>query len=416
VPTKSTKVTRYVCADCLIDPFLKSVAVREASSRVCSYCRKSAEAVIAVALDTIQPIIERGITRDWHDAERALRPVLDEEDGHTVTVVATDEESVPNDDYDPYEVFWEIREFMEREVATDELVSRYADEISDDVAFVRDIRSSIKPSKWSHTGGRNMDTHTALVYTWKWFKEITKHQRRYFFEDACEFWDRLGSGDIFTGSHLDFIRQLAQKAGLYETYGPGQLFYRARVHAPDIDVGSAKRLGPPPKNRARFSNRMSPAGISMFYGALDRETAIEEVVDPTRPGEGKHITSGAFHSPGHLTLLDLRGTSELPSRFDPDAGYLRAPLLFLRDFAEDLAKPVQKDGREHIEYVPTQVLTEYFQRRADGILYRSARKEGGTCCVVFMPLFFGNCRDLGDEDTDTVLVLDRDSVVTQPLR
>lgn len=412
------KSAKFLCAECLIDPYLKAVVAREASAHACNYCNRSDEKLlIAVAFDTIQPIIERGITRDWHDAERPLRPSLDVDDGVTVTVEATDEETVASkDDYDPYEVFWKIGTLMEREVTTDELLERCASEISSDIVLLGEIRESIQPSKWNHTGGGNMDTRTALVYTWEWFKEITKHQRRYFFEDAFDFWDRqIGSGDIFTGSHLDFIRQLAQKAGLYLTFGPDQPFYRARVHDPGIDVSSVKHLGPPPKDRARFSNRMSPAGISMFYGALDRETAVKEVEDPTRPKEGKLVTSGAFHAPEQLVFLDLRGAQEIPSRFDSDTGYLRAPLLFLRDFADDLAKPVQKDGREHIEYVPTQVLTEYFQGNAHGILYQSARNEGGTCCVVFMPIVFGNCRDLGDEDPDTILVLNRDSIATKPL-
>ena len=37
--------------------------------------------------------------------------------------------------------------------------------------------------------------------------------------------------------------------------------------------------------------------------------------------------------------------------------HLRAALSFLRGFVEDLAKPIKKDGREHIEYVPTQIVT-----------------------------------------------------------
>src|SRR5437870_5994128 len=37
--------------------------------------------------------------------------------------------------------------------------------------------------------------------------------------------------------------------------------------------------------------------------------------------------------------------------------HLRAALSFLRGFVEGLAKPIKKDGREHIEYVPTQIVT-----------------------------------------------------------
>jgi hypothetical protein len=47
-----------------------------------------------------------------------------------------------------------------------------------------------------------------------------------------------------------------------------------------------------------------------------------------------------------------------PSLFDEQRRHLRAGLSFLHDFAADLAKPIEKDGREHIEYVPTQIVTE----------------------------------------------------------
>ena len=61
---------------------------------------------------------------------------------------------------------------------------------------------------------------------------------------------------------------------------------------------------------------------------------------------------------------------------------------------EELTRPIVKDGREHIEYVPTQIVTEYFRHvfrtsigeQVKGILYRSSRNGEGTCCV----LFFGN--------------------------
>jgi RES domain len=61
-------------------------------------------------------------------------------------------------------------------------------------------------------------------------------------------------------------------------------------------------------------------------------------------------------------------------------------LLFLFSFARDLSKPVILDGREHIEYVPTQVVTEYMRRlpdaAIDGILHASAQ-SAGTSCVIF---------------------------------
>jgi hypothetical protein len=69
-----------------------------------------------------------------------------------------------------------------------------------------------------------------------------------------------------------------------------------------------------------------------------------------------------------------------PSILDGDEQNLyRAATGFLHEFTDDLTKPIAKDGREHIEYVPPQVVTEYVRYRLQqhvgrpvhGILYRS---------------------------------------------
>ena len=60
-------------------------------------------------------------------------------------------------------------------------------------------------------------------------------------------------------------------------------------------------------------------------------------------------------------------------------------------FVRDFVQAVEKDGREHIEYVPTQVVTEYFRRvfrdtdgePIRGIIYPSSRHEGGKSYVLF---------------------------------
>lgn len=53
---------------------------------------------------------------------------------------------------------------------------------------------------------------------------------------------------------------------------------------------------------------------------------------------------------------------------------------FLWQFVNEISKPVAHDGSEHIEYVPTQVVSEYFAqafqyakgKRIDGLIYPSA--------------------------------------------
>ena len=60
-------------------------------------------------------------------------------------------------------------------------------------------------------------------------------------------------------------------------------------------------------------------------------------------------------------------------------------LVFLHGFVADIRKPVVLDGREHIEYVPTQIVTEYLRFLApanvDGLLFQSAQTFGVNCVI-----------------------------------
>ena len=77
----------------------------------------------------------------------------------------------------------------------------------------------------------------------------------------------------------------------------------------------------------------------------------------------------------------------------------------IRKFVEDLSRSIEKNGHEHIEYVPTQVVTEYFRYKfktdksenIHGILYPSSRNIGGICCVLFCKQ--ENCIEHGSKTT-----------------
>src|SRR5262249_20798669 len=160
----------------------------------------------------------------------------------------------------------------------------------------------------------------------------------------------------------------------------GTRIYRVRLHSasspPPNTIGE---LGPPPREMTLFSNRMSPAGVSMFYGAFDEATALKE----TRSRKTRRrmvATVATFRLVEDGPVLDLTGLPDVPSVFAGD--WERRPsLAFLHDFVADLTAKIKKDGREHIEYVPSQVVTEYVRHRftaqtgvsVRGIRYPSAQ-------------------------------------------
>jgi hypothetical protein len=65
--------------------------------------------------------------------------------------------------------------------------------------------------------------------------------------------------------------------------------------------------------------------------------------------------------------------------------------MFLHSFARVVSKPIAHDDRIHVEYVPTQVVTEYFRlefkasrgKPISGIRYWSSQHPGHASVVLF---------------------------------
>src|SRR5689334_1893552 len=99
-----------------------------------------------------------------------------------------------------------------------------------------------------------------------------------------------------------------------------------------------------------------------------------------RDNDSSALTAASWSSSRPLLLLNLCAIRRTPSYwFSPR--YERDRVLFLKAFAESISQPVMHDGREHIDYVPSQIVTEYFRhvyrtdegRQLDGIIFPSAR-------------------------------------------
>src|SRR5262249_15613697 len=70
--------------------------------------------------------------------------------------------------------------------------------------------------------------------------------------------------------------------------------------------------------------------------------------------------------------------------------YDRNGISFLHSFVASVAAKVEPGEREHVDYVPTQVVTEWFRTifrdgksRLDGIYYPSTQRSGGISIVLF---------------------------------
>jgi hypothetical protein len=215
---------------------------------------------------------------------------------------------------------------------------------------------------------------------------VIKHQRRYFFTQ----YKRHEDSELFGPDQiLKLIFSYARNEGAFVVLPRGTHIFRARRQRKGMKYASAGTLGPPPVERAIQTNRMSPPGVVMTYAADDIATALAETANA--PGL---FAIGEFVTERDALILDLTRLPPIPSVFAelPDSlEYDPRPRLgFLHHISREISRPIARDDRVHIEYVPTQVVTEYVRtaltienRAVDGIRYRSSRRRVETALVLF---------------------------------
>lgn len=228
------------------------------------------------------------------------------------------------------------------------------DVVSDDV--LQAVLDVITPEDWNEDPSA-LSPNVALYYAWHQFCEKVKRETRFVFLSIPE--EHSDHPDEFTTREiLDKLMEIVQSRKILIDVPVGRIFYRGRmVDEPATSAFDASKLGSPPPDKAS-ANRMSPAGISMFYGCDDVATVVAEISSHT---QRQFAVIGVFETVRPLRLVNLAASPVIPSVFDLNGRKLYYELLFLWSFARDLSKPVILDGREHIEYVPTQVVTEYMR-------------------------------------------------------
>ncbi|KAA0081236.1 RES domain-containing protein [Mycolicibacterium sp. P9-64] len=225
-----------------------------------------------------------------------------------------------------------------------------------------------------------------LTYSWEAFKQLVKHEMRFFF--ASRTTGSGDPGDMTAAQLLKAVSDLGENhPAVWPAPCPSPLF-RARMATSKSEADEwlhASDIGPPPPEKAA-ANRMSPAGISMFYGGTDRATAIAEA---GAHAAHRYVATGEFTPTREIRLIDLTNLPEPPSIFDESNHRELFVLRFMQRFIDDLTLPVELDGREHIDYVPTQVFTEYFRYafpdRVDGLMFPSAQGPGNNVALFFGP-------------------------------
>jgi hypothetical protein len=355
---------QYVCAECFGNQGLKDFCSAHAEVLECDFCGAADEEPIAAPIEEVIGHIESCIYRYFDDSANAGLPYETREGGWQGKT------------YDTYDVLEDLG----------------LDLPQDDGDLFDGIANGIENTLWSDADPYALSPAEQLSLSWKQFCEVIKHKRRYFFlrEEKTSEDEYYPHDELFSPAKtLEMIFAFAEETEAFITIPAGSKFFRARYQAAGEAWTTAAKLGPPPVELAFQTNRMSPPGVVMTYVAEDRETALAE----TANGPG-NFAVGEFANDRDVLILDLTRFPKPPCvfaelsdtmEFDP-----RPRLNFLRNVSSDISRPIARDDRVHVEYVPTQVVTEYVRaavriggRGVDGIRYTSSRRRATTAMVLF---------------------------------
>jgi RES domain-containing protein len=350
-----TAPDKYVCRTCVEDGFLKTLIFRNRTATRCDYCNGKG---MAAPVECLMDAISYGLHNEYNDFDSAGCPY-----GKEMPEIPAD-------------------------LTVDALTSI---PLECNEQLLIDIADAFHNNQWvSAPGGwwAGSHAHDDLRWSWEGFARTVKHKTRFHFGNNKDQ-ASLGHREIAVGDFLPMLGQLFARRKLFKPLSEKTRLYRVRLreHGASWEM-DAEQLGAPPAEITR-AGRMNPAGISYLYTALSSSTAVAETV--SRPPQSVAIATFAVSE--QLTVLDLSKLPNEPSPFDAANRSVRDELIFLHRFVDDIKQPVQKDGSEHIDYVPTQVICEYFAQayslttnegtRIAGIKYPSAVHPGHSNLVFF---------------------------------
>lgn len=346
---------KYVCRKCVSEPYLSSKIAEVCDEALqCGYCSENG----ASPLSFLCHLIEQAISIDYTNPAEVL--YYDSREG-----------GYQGETYDGNEL---IQEFL----------PSWTDRLELEIDVAQSFVSTLYCDKEPYRDSEN----EVLRLSWEEFVFSVKHKTRFlFFGGDVEALDER----IHPSKILQKIGEYLLEFDLFVKKEKGTDFYRARVVEKSLNPSVAQELGSPPHEYAILPNRMTAAGISHFYSGFEESTAINETYVREEDDGSKKIVIAVFRNLRDFNFLDLTNLPTLPSEFDLESVGKRKALIFISELVDEFRKPIERDGKAHVEYVPTQVFTEFVQHKLpsiggnkiDGILYRSSKDEKQIAAVVF---------------------------------
>lgn len=339
-----------ICNECLDEEFLVAKIETEGTLSKCHYCKKRNKTIKMSELIDLIDEMHRS-----YMVEREMSGDIEIDEGESIG-------------YDPvtlvtvhtgleYEIAEQIVNHLSQEerhkVVKDGASPMYDDTLKYDYRYVDDL---MYPRFWN-----------AFCY-------ILKHESRFFSKPAIGLLDELFNklDSLYSTIGVEPIRS-------YGSVDKEKYFYRARKvfeeqKRIDICLNPEKELGPPNIINSKLG-RMNPAGISVLYGCLLRDTCVDEL----RLSAGEIVVSAKFELTKPIQILDLTVFNKMHdnlSLFDPEYVDKLSYLNFIQKFGSEISEPINPNTKE-IDYLPTQAFAEYlndhFEPKIDAVIYNSVQ-------------------------------------------
>lgn len=353
----------YVCENCfdsnVINEHIIKVGKKFRADFVCEECKNRSRYRVdkSVLADDVRSAIKRHF---FNDEQHGLYT--------SASMIAKDEDDDVSDILSSYsirDISYELFEIDDEK--------RFYELILDDPDYDSLFTGSEYDEGWMNIG-RDWDGSSFIELKWDDFCKNVKHKARFF-------------------DHAQFDRK-EELSKLDETFttlstNVSKILYRARNANKDetqdkIIANPALELGIAPPIRAGH-NRFSPSGIPYVYLSEDDETIIKEI----RADVGDRVGIARFRI-DNLNLVDLRKiTLDTISKDlfnEKCTAQLKCSANTILDFLIDITKPINKEDN-HLEYIPTQIVSEYIWSLGyDGFIFDSSLC-GGTNYVLFSPYY-----------------------------
>ncbi len=363
--------SKRICCHCIGEEYLSAEIEREGTVEQCSYCGNTNKAVSVEELaDRIESAFEDHYVRTADQPNSWQQSLL------------ADRESDYNWDRDGYPVVEAIEGAADIPTQAAEDVQAILNDRFDDIELAK-LGEETEFSSNTFYEEKGASTF-AWQEEWQTFVQSLKTEARFFNRIAASHLTAVFGG-------VDALKTTDGSQLVVEA-GPQQLLehlYRARVFQSKDKLEEAlcrpdKHLGSPPPHLAS-AGRMNARGISVFYGAIEAETAIAEV----RPPVGSNVATAKFFIARPLRLLNLTALEKIQdggSIFDATLKSRLERVAFLKTLGQRMTRPVMPDD-EVFEYLPTQAVADFLatqnEPQFDGIIFPSVQIKQGRNVVLF---------------------------------